>query len=145
MKKTSLNKRQLSSLNEKSLDQVKESFNIWRKTRSKRGRIPEGLWQSALKLYPHFSAYRICKNLRLGYKEFKARLPKSAPAFLPTLPTKTPTSSSPFIEVSLSSSTSDLNINLEYSKVDGSCLKLSLSGNIRMNDVENLCKKILEA
>ncbi len=144
MKKTSLKKAPLTSINEKSLDQVKESFDTWRKTRTKRGRIPEDLWESALKLYPHFSAYRICKNLRLGYKEFKNRLPKPKPS-LPTLPANPPTSSSPFIEVSLSSTPSDLNINLEYSKVDGSCLKLSSSGHIGMNDVENLCKKILEA
>ncbi len=143
MKKAFLNKDQLSG--EKWLEQVREQFSHWRRTRLKKGRIPQELWESALDLYPVFSKHRICKSLCLNQNALKSRLEKRNIQNLPTQSCQPSPSPSPFIEISLPTSSPELNIKLEYLKGDGSCLKLELNGPIPMNDLESLCQKLKEA
>lgn len=51
-----------------------EAFDKWRRTRTKRDRIPENLWEAAVSLSASYSTFRIAKTLRLDYKELKRRI-----------------------------------------------------------------------
>ena len=57
-----------------TLDRVREQFEHWRRTRKKRGAIPEVLWEAAVSLHPEYSLCQISKVLRLGYNDLKHRV-----------------------------------------------------------------------
>ena len=43
------------------LKQVQEKFGHWRRSRKKRGTIPDALWQAAVMLFPDYRLDRISK------------------------------------------------------------------------------------
>lgn len=145
MRKASKTKAQ--SITKSDLDQVKASFDEWRQTRLKRGRVPEHLWQMALELSPHYPISRICRVLGLDYNRFKSCVSQLDASSLPTGSCQpSPPPASPFIEVSLSSPlSSELSINISCSKPEGRCLELSLNGSVSIDDIGKLCKTLLEA
>jgi len=57
-----------------SLEAVREAFEQWRNTRRQRERIPDSLWEAALRLSPTYSTFFISKTLRLNYIELKHRI-----------------------------------------------------------------------
>jgi hypothetical protein len=58
------------------LQSVCEAFEQWRRTRQKKERIPESLWEAAVDLSASYSAFRIAKTLRLDFKRLKYRIHK---------------------------------------------------------------------
>jgi hypothetical protein len=60
-----------------------EAFDQWRHTRKKRDRIPESLWEAAVRLSDSYSTFRISKTLRLDFKELKRRIESSSSRSLP--------------------------------------------------------------
>lgn len=61
--------------NKKSaLEQVQEQFEHWRRSRAKRGAIPDALWQAAVRLFPDYGLHRISKALRLNNTDLKHRV-----------------------------------------------------------------------
>ncbi len=56
------------------LEQVQEQFEHWRRSRGKRGAIPDALWQAAVMLFPDYALHRISKALRLNYTDLKHRV-----------------------------------------------------------------------
>ncbi|MBE9545354.1 MAG: hypothetical protein IMF02_12725 [Proteobacteria bacterium] len=56
------------------LEQVQEQFAHWRRSRAKRGAIPDALWQAAIMLFPDYGLHRISKALRLNYTDLKHRV-----------------------------------------------------------------------
>ncbi len=61
--------------NKKSpLEQVQEQFEHWRRSRAKRGAIPDALWQAAVMLFPDYGLHRISKALRLNNTDLKHRV-----------------------------------------------------------------------
>lgn len=77
------------------LERARERFQAWRRERHRGERIPEDLWQIALKLVPEHGISRVVQVLRLDYYALKKRLPATsqpsdAPAFV-ELPTPPPT------------------------------------------------------
>ena len=56
------------------LEQVQEQFVHWRRSRAKRGAIPDALWQAAIMLFPDYGLHRISKALRLNYTDLKHRV-----------------------------------------------------------------------
>ncbi len=61
--------------NKKSpLEQVQKQFELWRRSRAKRGAIPDALWQAAIMLFPDYPVHRISKALRLNYTDLKHRV-----------------------------------------------------------------------
>ena len=56
------------------LEQVQEQFEHWRRSRGKRGTIPDALWQAAIMLFPDYALHRISKALRLNYTDLKHRV-----------------------------------------------------------------------
>ena len=56
------------------LQSVHEAFEQWRRTRQKKDRIPESLWEAAVDLSASYSTFRIAKTLRLDFKQLKYRI-----------------------------------------------------------------------
>ena len=55
------------------LEDLKVRFDNWRNNRkSKTGRIPDALWESAVSLYPNHTIYKISKTLSLDYIKLKS-------------------------------------------------------------------------
>ena len=70
-----------------TLDEVKQSFEIWRATRPHKTRIPEQLWDAAVSLTTCYPPSRVALALRLNYTDLKDRMPQqeevgSIPPFL---------------------------------------------------------------
>ncbi len=57
-----------------TLKQAQEQFAHWRRSRAKRGVIPDALWQAAVMLFPDYGLHRISKALRLNYTDLKHRV-----------------------------------------------------------------------
>ena len=57
-----------------SLEKAQNQFVDWRKTRKKRGPIPEELWDVAISLSEFYTVYQISKDLRLNYTALKDRV-----------------------------------------------------------------------
>jgi len=57
-----------------TLDRVREQFGHWRRTREKKGAIPEALWEAAVSLHSDYSLCQISKALCLGYNDLKNRV-----------------------------------------------------------------------
>ena len=53
------------------LETVQDQFSAWRKTRKKRGPIPESLWDAAVSLVDDFSINELSKALHLNYSNLK--------------------------------------------------------------------------
>lgn len=77
---------------------VRRRFELWRRTRRGRARIPERLWTSAVKLAATYGLCRTARTLRLDYKALKRRVESAGLNDLPTGRTpkrKTSTRSAP--------------------------------------------------
>jgi hypothetical protein len=57
-----------------TLEEVRDQFKHWRKSREKRSAIPDALWQAAILLFPKYSFCQISKALRLNYTDLKHRV-----------------------------------------------------------------------
>jgi hypothetical protein len=58
-----------------SLNEVKEQFKIWRRSRKRPRPIPDKLWQAAVSLTATHSISQISKELVLDYSALKKRVP----------------------------------------------------------------------
>ena len=56
------------------MEKAQEQFEDWRRNRTKRTRIPEKLWNTAIGLYPEYSICEIAKALRLDYSKLKKKI-----------------------------------------------------------------------
>ncbi len=60
-----------------TLEQVRDQFENWRKTRQKRTAVPEALWERAVSLSSDYPILQISKALRLNYTALKNRVQAS--------------------------------------------------------------------
>lgn len=60
------------------LTRARASFEAWRSAQSTRRRIPEHLWQAAIKLLDHYSLTRVCRELRLSPTQLRKHLTHTA-------------------------------------------------------------------
>ncbi len=60
-----------------TIESVRHQFEIWRKRRRCRGRIPEALWEAAVGLCRGHSICEVSRSLRLNYNGLKNRSPKA--------------------------------------------------------------------
>jgi hypothetical protein len=73
-----------------SLARVRAEFDLWRATRSGRGRIPDRLWRLAVSLLDLCSPTAICKELRVSARDLhKHRLALADPSARPQAVTPT--------------------------------------------------------
>jgi len=76
-----------SANDKRRLEEVRERFAQWRDSREKRGRIPDGLWQAALTLYPAYSVNQIAQALHLNHTKLKQHIHEQrAVSSLPAAP-----------------------------------------------------------
>ena len=57
-----------------TLEKAQDQFAIWRKTRKKRGSIPEKLWNVAISLAETYTVHQISKGLHLNHTALKDRV-----------------------------------------------------------------------
>jgi len=57
-----------------TLEEIRDQFEHWRRSREKRSVIPDALWQAAILLFPKYSFCQISKALRLNYTDLKHRI-----------------------------------------------------------------------
>ena len=62
---------------ENTLEDVKNRFEQWRKTKAHRDRIPEELWDAAVGLTSAYPLALIVKILHLDFKDLKERMRKN--------------------------------------------------------------------
>ena len=61
------------------VEQVRRRIEQWRKTRSKRGPMPEPLWEAAVELAREQGVYATSQCLRVNYDSLRTRLQRRAP------------------------------------------------------------------
>ena len=66
------------------IEAVRERIEEWRRTRAKRTRMPEDLWQAAVALAGDHGTWRISRALRVRYEGLKSRAMTPAPSPTPT-------------------------------------------------------------
>jgi len=57
-----------------NLEELRDQFEHWRRSREKRSVIPDALWQAAILLFPKYSFCQISRALRLNYTDLKHRV-----------------------------------------------------------------------
>ena len=61
-----------------SLEGLQQEFNNWRQKRQKRGRIPEELWDGAIRAVQENPPGRVSRVLGLSYQQLKRRIQAGA-------------------------------------------------------------------
>jgi hypothetical protein len=80
--------RSQTPINNPQIEQVQKRLDAWRKTRKRRSRIPERLWESAARVAGQYGLHKTARALRLDYNALKKRLKavtdgnESVPAFV---------------------------------------------------------------
>ena len=77
--------KEIIPLSSQSLQEVKQHFEHWRKTRKGRQPIPEHLWQAAAGLTKQYSINHVARLLRLNHSALKEKVEISKqenPAFV---------------------------------------------------------------
>jgi hypothetical protein len=113
--------------NSLTLESVQQQFETWRSNRTKRGPIPEPLWEAAAGLCRHHPITHVCRRLRLSFTDLKKRLSASSSA------------SVQFMDLDLSWLTGPW--HMECERPDGS--KLRFSGNGQAPAMEDLLRRFL--
>ena len=60
-----------------TIESVRHQFEMWRKERRCRGRIPEALWEAAVGLCREHSFCEVSRSLGLNYNGLKNRTPRA--------------------------------------------------------------------
>ena len=114
-----------------TLEQVRQQFEYWRRTREKRCPIPGKLWQAAESLYPENSLYHICKALRLNYTDLKGRIEEKQPACIPST-----INSAEFIELGLNPPMQPAECLVEMEDPFGAKIRMHFKGSAGLDLLE---------
>ena len=107
-----------------NLEKAQGQFSTWRKTRKKRGPIPEELWDVAISLSELYTVYQISKDLHLNYTALKDRVEAQR-----MMPSEEPNRQT-FIELP---SMASGEISLELENKAGGKMKIHLIGHTDIN------------
>ena len=69
-----MGQRGLMSKSASTMDEVRKQIEHWRKTRPRRCRMPEHLWQSAIGLAQAQGIYAVSQGLHISYDRLKAHV-----------------------------------------------------------------------
>jgi hypothetical protein len=61
-----------------AFERTRRRLTAWRASRRTRGRLPEDLWRPAVRLAVQYGISKTSRALRLGFRELKARVERSA-------------------------------------------------------------------
>ena len=107
-----------------TLEKAQDQFTIWRKTRKKRGPIPERLWDIAISLAEANTVHQISKGLNLNHTVLKDRV--EARRVIPSEEPNQPT----FIELPPMASGE---VSLELENKAGGKMKIHVNGHTDIN------------
>ena len=109
------------------LSTLRDRIEHWRRSRKKRERMPEELWQEAALLSKTYGIYPVARDLGLHYDRLKQRVLGKKPKPKPATSVK-----SGFIEISgidcFKETEKDILTELEVSRTDGSKLRIRQTG-----------------
>ncbi len=106
-----------------TLEEIREQFETWRKTREKRTTIPDALWEAAISLSSQHSLCQISKALRLNYSDLKHRV-QSSQSFLQS----SPVIDSAFIDLGLKAPILPVECIVEMENQNGGKMRICFKG-----------------
>ena len=120
-----------------ALEEVKQQFKIWRKTKTGRERIPASLWQAAAKVFEigDHSLHRISRTLHLNQTALKQYVQQQFPGAIKVKHEAPPS----FIALELDSSLPVSECVIEMEDTTGSKMRMCLRGKTDPNILE-ICK-----
>ena len=113
-----------------SLSEVKEQFNIWRRTRKSPRPIPDKLWQAAVSLTATHSISKISNELVLDYSALKKRVPIKKKS------TANKTSAPNFIELNLEPPATVSECIVEMQDSLGAKMRMHIRGKTQLDLLE---------
>ena len=116
----------------KQLSRAEKAFDKWRRNRNKRERIPDHLWDEAVRLCEIYSINQVVQALHLNYQAFKKRVMDAKGSINYRSRHSRKEGSVKFIDLmepgqnipSISSNSNS--INIEIQKLDGTIMKISV-------------------
>jgi len=109
------------------LESTRRQFERWRQKRTLGTRIPESLWDEAVKLAGIYGVWRTASTLRVDYYSLKRRLKRSAPAAASAAQDEKPENAPTFVELPAPlTSTSECIVELE--NAEGAKMRVHLKG-----------------
>lgn len=114
-----------------TLEEIREHFETWRKTREKRTTIPDALWEAAISLSSRHSLCQISKALRLNYSDLKHRV-QSSQSFLQSSPVIDPA----FIDLGLKSPILPAECTIEMEDQNGAKMRMYFKGEAGLDLLE---------
>lgn len=125
-----------------TLEDVKAAFTHWRKTRVKRDKIPEALWDQALLLLDHYNQSQVLHTLGISQSQLRKEKARREPLQV----NKLASTAVQFVEVDTASLQANITasphaneaFDLEFKRQDGGTLSIKgfplLSMNRLLND-----------
>ena len=114
-----------------TLEEIRDQFETWRKTREKRTTIPDVLWEAAVSLCPRYSLCQVSKALRLNYSDLKLRV-QASQSFLQSSPVIGPA----FIDLGLKSPILPAECTIEMEDQYGAKIRMYFKGEARVDLLE---------
>jgi hypothetical protein len=108
-----MNKKEWTRNQLTAIEEVKQLFSAWRKTKTGRERIPDNLWDAAVKLFQtwELSINKVARSLSLSHSALKAKITEAPSDAIESInDNETPT----FIEVESPFISSDCVIEMEH-------------------------------
>lgn len=115
-----------------TLEDLQEEFKKWRAKRKRHSRIPEELWEAAVKLSSDYTTHQISKTLQLNYLALENRiLSKKHDKSMPEQG-----ADPSFIEIDCGKHFSPTACFVEIEKSNGSKMKMYFKGGVGVNLIE---------
>lgn len=123
------------------IEEVRDTFDLWRAARQKKGPLPEELWSSAVALCDRHSLSEVSQALRLNYSDLRKRVNGRNGSGKTGIPEIS------FFDVTNSykaeSSGNASECSMEIRDGDGFSLKMQCRGEAGV-DIEAICRLILD-
>jgi hypothetical protein len=135
------NLQRSNNQNKKSdLNEIRREYETWRRKRPNRGLIPDHLWESAVKLCRTHSINQVVKTLHLNYNALRMRVENNQSGNAHKKDKRENRRKPRFIDIEVTASavkypfnSPSHNIIIEYQKIDGNNLKISIPQGIELN------------
>ena len=108
------------------LERTRRRFERWRETRKVRTRIPEPLWDAAVKMAGKYGIFQTSKVLRVSYYALKKRVQKEADSLVVTSPGSG--SAAAFVELTAPPRPDSVECVLELEDAGGAKMRIHLKG-----------------
>jgi hypothetical protein len=113
-----------------ALEEVQQQFQLWRKTKTGRERIPASLWQAAAEVFyiGGHSLHRISKTLHLNHTALKQHVELHQPSSIEVEPDATPEAPPAFLSFNLDPPSAVSECVIEMEDRTGAKMRMCLRG-----------------